>query len=148
MAQVNLRYNSNQLSIPVTLAGGEEVMMNINPREAFFDNKGYVRLFSKKFDDGEVGNFKLLPTNQKPNEALRFVSQYLIPFGLSIVSGEVIEEVDNTTVDNVARFLFEKFSGDLIAESIFEQYSIKNSAYYEITSGELVIIKPVQLQIL
>jgi hypothetical protein len=133
--------------IPVNLSNGKTIMMDTKPGEAFFDYEGYVRLFSMKFDDGEIGNFQLLPNNQSSNEALKLIGQYLVPFGLSLVSGMVIEEVDNSIVDNVARFLCEKFAGDIIAESIFEQNSIKNSAYYEITSGELVITKPVRLQI-
>lgn len=147
MSQVNLKCNSSQLSIPVTLSTGKTIRMNTNPGEAFFDNKGYVRLFSMRFDNGEIGNFQLLPNNQAPNQALKFIGDILVPLGLSIVGGEVIEEIDDTVVDNVARFLLENFTDDLITENIFEQYSIKNSAYYEITSGELVITKPVQLQI-
>lgn len=146
MSEINLFHNTNPLSLPVNLSNGKNIMMSVQPGEAFFDKKGYVRLFSMKFDNGEIGNFKLLPNNQSPNQALSLVRQFIIPFGLGILSGEIIEEVDDTIIDNIGRFLFNKF-GNFVANDIFDSYSIANSSYYEMTTGELVITKCIRLNV-
>lgn len=146
MSQITLWTNSNQLSTSVALGDGRTTTIYIMPNEAYFDEDGFVQLFSMKFNDGVIGNFKLLPNNQTADMALRLIGNHLASWGLSIISGQIIDEDENTYVDNVARYLFEK-AGGLVIENIFERYSIANSAYYEITSGELVFAKPVRLQL-
>lgn len=144
MSQIPLWTNSSRISIPVVLGDGENISINIMPHEAYFDEKGFVRLFAMRFNDGRTGNFKLLPNNQTVDMALRLIGKHLASWGLSIVSGQIIDDDENTYVDNIARYLFTK-AGGAVVENIFERYSIANSAYYEVISGELVFAKPVQL---
>lgn len=142
MSKISLWTNTNELSVPVKFSNEKVTTIYINPNEAFFDENGLVRILSIKFNDGKVGNFKLLPNNQTSDSAMRFIINHLGTVGLTIVAGEIIEENENTVIDNVARYLFEKAGGTMI-ENIFEQYSVANSSYYEVTTGEQVFIEPI-----
>ncbi|MBH8560615.1 hypothetical protein I8748_00055 [Nostoc sp. CENA67] len=144
MAQIQLWTNSNNIVLPVTLGNGQKINMNVKANEAFYDDSGYVQIFSMRFNNGEYGNFKLLPNNQKADQALRFCKDVLAPFGLTIIGGMIME--GETVIDNLARHLF-KHGSSVLIDNIFEQYTIKNSSYYAIDNGERVITHPVKLQL-
>ena len=144
MSQIEVYPNTNPFTVPVTLGSGKNITLHIRPNEAFFDRNGYVRLFSMKFDNGEIGNFKLLPNNQSQNQALNMIQEYIIPLGIGIIGGEIIGDIEGTPIDNVGRFLFAKF-GNFLVNDIFDRSSLANSSYYEMTSGELVIQQCVQV---
>jgi hypothetical protein len=117
--------------------------IKIKAYEAFFNQDGLIRLFSMKFDDGAIGNFKLLPKNKSSEEVVSFMQSFLVPFGISILGGELF--YGDTVIDNLARELFQVW-GNFVANNALDQYSLwSNSAYYEVTSGELVIAYPVRI---
>ena len=74
MNQIQLFNNTNQLSATVTLSNGRDTKIHIEPFHALFDSEGFIRQFSLEFDDGEVGNFKLLPNNLTVDEMLHFIT--------------------------------------------------------------------------
>lgn len=144
MARIQLYTNPRPFVIPVTLGGGDRIQMEVDSNEAFFDEDGYVRLISMQFNDGSIGNFKLLPNNQTEDAVLRFCKDFLLPFGFTIASNAIFS--GNTIVHNLAQELFERGSA-LFVNDLFERYSIANSSYYAIENGENVIIHPIQLQL-
>jgi hypothetical protein len=144
VAKVELCSNSDRMTLPVTLGNGRRIQMRVEPNEAFFDDEGYVRLFSVRYNDGVVGNYKLLPKNQTEDAVLRFVRAFLVPFGLTIASNAIF--AGDTIVYNLCQELFER-GGQHFIDDIFERYSISHSAYYEVVTGEQVITHAVQLQL-
>ena len=143
-SEVQLTPNSRSLWQNVTLSDGRRTTLQIEPYNAGIDHRGYVRVFSIQFNDGTVGNYKLLPRDLIEEEALRLSEKFLTTFGLKIINQTIFEEDDDTIIDEVARFLFKK-GGKIVIEDFFETLRISNSAYYETTTGELVITHPIQI---
>ena len=140
-----LQSNVLKLSFHVVLAGGTQACIEIQPGDALLDAQGYIRFFSLRFNDGVVGRFQLLPNRSQQNSALDAVKNFLLPFGLSLISGEVVDDIEGTIVDDLIGFFLEEAASEAIINSFFWEEPLANTSYYEITSGELVIEKPIQV---
>jgi hypothetical protein len=142
MSQIHLWPNLKPLLTTVVLKNGKKAKFTAEPGQLLFDEDGCVRFFSMVDQDGSVCNLQLMPIKLLKS-ITQFAKNWLLPYGLSIVSGEVIKEVDGTVVDDVARFIGENFAEGFIAKNFFETNSIENSAYYDITTGRLVVTEAI-----
>jgi hypothetical protein len=144
-----LQVNSNYSSLPVTMGNGSRISMDVRPGEVFFDENGYVWLFSMEFDDGEVGNFILRRKNTSKNQVLEFVKKHIIPLGLEI-SGSAIKEKNknhpNLPAINLAVYLGQKFGPSVLNQIVDEIEDPPAWGYYEVGSGEYVITHAVRVQ--
>lgn len=138
-----MQFNTKSLSLPVTLGGGKRINMIVKPYEAAIDSDGYVRMFSMKFDNGTIGNFKLMPKSKAKSFILEMCADVLTPIGIRIV-GEKFINTNNEIVTNIARYAFNHFATPPI-QDLFRQYNIDDSAYYALDNGEMVISHPVKL---
>lgn len=129
-------YNTNTLTPKVTLGNGNTKTISIYPNEAFIDENGYVRLISMTFNDGTVGNFKLLPKNTLKSDALNFCADFLVPFGISLAGNKLIRK--GNIVVNLLGFFVEQYSGSQI-QNYIKEIDMRDHAYYEINTGECVI---------
>ena len=144
MNQIQLFNNTNSLLLTVSLSNGKQVQIQIEPFHALFDSDGYIRQFSLEFDDGEIGNFKLLPNNSTVDEMLDFTGKYLAPFGLMLLSGKVIS--GQKVVNNLARFTALNFANPIVYD-VFQHARITYSSYYEISTHEHFITHPIKLSL-
>lgn len=143
MAQVSLRSNSQRISWPPVLwADGSRLPVILQPGEGWFDSNGYLRFFSLQFPNGDVENYKLLPRDLTTDTVLSISKDFLLPFGLTVLSNSIIS--GNSVIENVAQEVFEQF-GQIVIGDYFERMRISNSAYYNIAKGWPVIEQPLQL---
>lgn len=139
-----MQIGTNTKSVTVsTVVGGKPTTLTFPPNELIFDEHGIVRLVSIKFNDGTIGNFKLMPLNKTSNAAISFAQEWLLPFGLSIIGGKIMK--GKSSVDGLAKWLTFSKGGGGLTDLVFDPISVSNSAYFEVTSGELVINKPIIL---
>lgn len=143
-SEVELTPNSRRLWQDVTLSDGQRTTLQIEPYNAGIDHRGYVRVFSIQFNNGTVGNYKLLPRDLIEDEVLRLSEKFLTEYGLKTINQTIFEEDEDTTIDDLLRYLFKK-GEKIVVEDFFETLRISNSAYYEITTGELFITHPIQI---
>jgi hypothetical protein len=151
---MTLRTNSNSLAIPVTLGNGKTMSMRVGPGEVWYNENGYVQLFSLRFNDGTIGNFLLQRKGASKNQILEFFKKNLVPLGLKIAGGVIQEkhkEHPNIQAINVAVYLGEKFGPGVVGrilDEVDDYLDPPQWGYYEIASGEHVIVHAVQIQIL
>jgi hypothetical protein len=148
---MSLMTNSNSLELPVTLGNGRSISMQVYPGEVWYNESGYVQLFSMEFDDGRIGNFILRKNGTSRNQVLEFFKKYLVPLGLNIAGGVIKEKNKNhpnIQGIKVAVYLGEKYGSHIIGEildDIDDYINPSEWGYYEISTGEYVITHPVQI---
>ena len=147
MAEIPLVAYERPFVVPVRLGNGRQIQMNVKANEAFHDEKGYIRVFSMRFNDGGYGNFKLLPNNQAADVVVRICKNFIVDLGFEYVRGVI--KSGNEVIDNIAEIILPivEQQGRLWINDMFEEYSIANSSYYAIDNGELVIAEPVRLRV-
>ena len=139
-----MQIGTNTKSVTVnTVVGGKPTTLTFPPNELIFDEDGVVRLVSIKYDDGVVGNYKLMPQNKTANAAISFAQEWLLPFGLSVIGGKIMR--GKTSVDALTKWMTFSKGGGGLTDLVFNPISVNNSAYFEVASGELVINKPIIL---
>jgi len=153
---MHVTLNTRPIDLNVVLANGKRAQIRIEPHHAWFDSKGWIRTFTIDYGDGTLATFKLLPNHYKAREVAIVAGYWLAQFGLSLAMNEVIRTPTTQTkgrqvVANVSNFVARQFAGhvvgaayDKIAEHINTIHPEKQ-AYFEITSGELVIPRGIQL---
>lgn len=92
-------------------------------------------------DDGSLCNLKLLPKNKMKDDALEFISSFVIPFGLVLSAGRVLQ--GTRFIPNLTRFVAANLGGKSV-DDIFDRWRISDSAYYATDNGELVITHPIR----
>ncbi|MEQ1846470.1 MAG: hypothetical protein ABL983_12965 [Nitrospira sp.] len=139
-----MRFSINTKPVTVnTVVGGKSAAIKFHPNELIFDNQGVVRIITMRMEDGAVGNFQLMPQNKNANMAINVAQNWLIPFGLSVVGGKIMK--GKSVIDHLTKWLTVSRGGAGLTDLVFDPISLNNSAYFEMTSGELVFDKPIIL---
>lgn len=152
---MQLMTNSNTFVVDVTLGNGRQISMRVDPSEAWFDSNGLIWLFSRRYDDGVIGNFKLMPSNSTVDDVIKFTKRFIAPFGLGLAAGEIIKQSSLAKKDSLgvslAKFLAVNFASEVVGDilddvgDLYKRMRPPSYAYYEITTGELVITHPVRI---
>jgi hypothetical protein len=145
MAQVHLVPNKRQLQVPVTLGNGKKITMELEPNEALIDKEGYVRFISRRYDDGVIGNFTLLPHHKDENKILHFIVNTLAGLGLAKAGKNIKALKGGNIATSVVLFVVGEYVTGPIIDDIFEHYTITHSGYYAMDTGELVIAHPIRV---
>jgi hypothetical protein len=147
MSQISLEPNEKRIQWPpVRWADGSRLPVILEPGEGWFDGQGYLRMFSLPDpDDGSTTNYQLLPRDQTTDRVLHFVSEILLPLGMSLVGG-MIRAAGGTIVTNVAGWLFDAVGprGEVMIRDYFERTRIENSGYYKMETGSLLLVEPLR----
>lgn len=151
MANVSLYGNSQALNLTVELNGYGRKATYFKQHEVWYDEDGWVRSFSMTYDDGTFGNFKLIPKHPTTLKVAESIASAASSIGLSIAAGKILKSHSATRsqpeyVHHVGKYLAGKVGG-VMMHDLFARLSIEDSAYYEITTHELVITSPVRLKL-
>jgi hypothetical protein len=138
---INLTPNSFPIETFVRLGDGTETNLRIEPGDAWVCPDGYVRIFTIHYSDGGLGNFKLLPRNRSRSAVFDFITEFLVPFGLSLAGGRLVK--GKAFVSSLGKFLGVR-AGSVFIKDLFERSEIEDSAYFAIDNGELVITHPIR----
>lgn len=149
--------NSNTFVVGVTLGDGHRISMSVDPGEAWFDSSGLIWLFSRHYDNGLIGNFKLMPSNSTVDDVIGFTKRFIAPFGLGLAAGQIIKQSSLAKKDSLgvslAKFLAVNFASEIVGDilddvgDLYKRMRPPSYAYYEITTGELVITHPVRVSL-
>lgn len=140
MAGVNT--NTRQVSVN-NRVGGEAGSWTFDAQELIYDDAGVVRLISRRYGDGSVGNFKLMPRNKTAQSAMSFAQKFLVPFGISVAGAKLIE--GRRAIDFLTKWMVFSWASGKLTDLVFDSIILDASAYYEITTGELVFEQPIIL---
>jgi hypothetical protein len=68
---MQLTSNRRQIQLNLMLGDGRRRDITFQPDDLLYDENGVVRLISVVYNDGTVGNYKLLPNNESADERWR-----------------------------------------------------------------------------
>jgi hypothetical protein len=125
------------ISAQMTNVEGQRLSFVIQPEHAMIDDRGVVRFFSVEFDDGFVGNYKLLPKHSTTAQIEKVIVTFLAGFGLVRFGGKILK--GDKEVHNVARYAIFGFSGAAAIRSfVHHMFPEHDLGYFNITSDKLI----------
>jgi hypothetical protein len=74
-----------------TSTGGQLARTYFGPNELMYDANRVVRLISRFFEDGLLGNYLLLPRSLTAIEVIKTACQWLRPLGLDFAGGRIVK---------------------------------------------------------
>jgi hypothetical protein len=106
--------------------------------EIWFDSQGCIRQFSRRYDDGTVGNYILMDVNatdENSNSVTNTILNDLSSFGIQMIGNSLF--LDGGIITNLAKFLFKKY-GKIAVTDVFKQSSHPRYVYVAIDNNEFV----------
>ena len=133
---VYLRYNSTTVIINNINIGSNNILESVifHPGEIWFDELGVIRQFSMRFDDNTIGNFFLMPNDNKQNKYMISLTRDLGEFGVKMVANSLFS--GGALIVNLAKFFFEKYGKLAITDLLLDRP--KNLAYIALENREVV----------
>ncbi|WP_131450782.1 hypothetical protein [Flavobacterium subsaxonicum] len=129
----NVRYGTGQVS----------EFLKFFPGELWYDDQGLVRQFSLKFDNGDVGNFFLMPLTPDRDKYVRAIVSDLTEFGLKMTANAIFS--GGAVIVNLAKFLFEKY-GKVVLADVINRQATQPMGYVAIDNQEVVFQDPKYVQ--
>jgi hypothetical protein len=109
-----------------------------HPGEVWYDENGLVRMFSIKFEEGDVGNFFLFPKNSPMAFVYETLNTDIISFGLKLIGETVLH--GSSVIQSVSQYLYKKASdsAERTISDFLEDMNTANLGYVELKSKEIV----------
>lgn len=132
--------NGNYTDLPVVIGSGAHkgtaIIITISPGELLMDQTGLVLTFTRRFEDGAVGHFVLLPDDEDMDTLFLITEHILIPLGIELLRGRLLQEqtrIISSLADAGADYLLTPYIQRMCREFRGRQYS-----YYATDNGECV----------
>ena len=147
--ETHLFTNDRPLTLHANVGGNGAKPTSFREHELSYDADGLVHSISMTFNDGVVGNFVLIPKHKSLHQISAAIATKIGPLGLEIAAGKLMKmhpklRNQSEEVHSLGKFIA-RLGGRIAIPNLFEFWALKDSAYFEVTSNELVISEPLWL---
>jgi hypothetical protein len=120
----------------MTNTKGQRFDFIIRAGNALVDNRGVIRAFSVEYDDGYIGNYKLLPKHSRVQDISLWIAEFLGGYGLARLGGKIIKGEEQ--VHHMARYTAGYGSSHVMRSFIEHHFMPKDLGYFNLQTEELV----------
>jgi hypothetical protein len=129
--------NTAGINARMTNVDGARLDFVIQPGHAAIDSHGVIRFFSAEYNDGLIGNYKLLPKHSKTEDIAAWIADFLIGLGLSRAGSKIMK--GTRTVDHVGRYAaFSNPGGQAVRSFIRHHFLPEHLGYFNVVNEKLV----------
>lgn len=156
MTYIHLSSNSEPLALTVNLNGYGLRTLQFERDEVWYDDRGWVRMISRSYDEGTVGNFKLVPRHEQVWKITEALAEAAASIGLSFLAGKLVAKVNTwsggsktQSVSHVGNYLADRVTPSVRAKirDLFTDAELSDAAYYALDNGELVYTQAIRLRL-